>query len=159
MTPNDTYRGRTAPLTSKLWILYIYSTNIGTEYFKHCTYSPFFFFQNAICFIILTYLVPGLFTFYILDVLKLKKKIIPAPKRLMWHRKLIAVCCIVWNVDFESRILGFWLLNPHGRFSIHWTLNKGKLQQISRKTRIYFVQVNCFPYLMCGWPCIVIQCG
>ena len=35
--------GRTAPLTSKRCILYIYSTNIGTEYFKHALYSPFFF--------------------------------------------------------------------------------------------------------------------
>ena len=32
LTPNDPYRGRTAPLTSKRYILYIYSTNIGTEY-------------------------------------------------------------------------------------------------------------------------------
>ena len=39
---NDPYRGRTAQLTSKRWILYIYSTNIGTEYFKHGIYSPFF---------------------------------------------------------------------------------------------------------------------
>ena len=51
MTPNDPYSGRTAQLTSKCCILYIYSTNIGTEYFKHGTYSPFFPFQNAICFI------------------------------------------------------------------------------------------------------------
>ena len=43
MTPNDSYMGRTAPLTSKRCILYIYSTNIGTEYFKHALYSPFFF--------------------------------------------------------------------------------------------------------------------
>jgi len=35
LTPNDTYMDRTAPLTSKLCILYIYSTNIGAEYFKH----------------------------------------------------------------------------------------------------------------------------
>ena len=42
LTSNDTYRGRTAPLTSKRCILYIYSTNIGTEYFKHGIYSPFF---------------------------------------------------------------------------------------------------------------------
>ena len=44
LTPNDhTYSGRTAPLTSKRCILYIYSTNTGTEYFKHGIYSPFFF--------------------------------------------------------------------------------------------------------------------
>ena len=73
LTPNDDYSGRTAPLTSKRCILYIYSTHIGTEYFKHGIYSPFFPLQNAVCFIILTYLVPGLFTFYIQGVLKLKK--------------------------------------------------------------------------------------
>jgi hypothetical protein len=74
LTPNDPYRGRTAPLTSKRYILYIYSTNISTEYFKNGIYSPFFPFQNAVCFIILTDLVPDLFTFYIQGVLKLKKK-------------------------------------------------------------------------------------
>jgi len=77
-TTNDRYRGRTAPLTSKRCILYIYSTNICTEYFKHGIYSPFSF-QNAVCFIILTYLVHVLFIFYIQSVLKFKK-IIPAPK-------------------------------------------------------------------------------
>ena len=79
LAPNDNYSGRTAPLTSKRCILYIYSINTGTEYFKHGTYSPFLSLQNAVCFIILTYLVPFLFTFYIQDVLKFKK-IIPAPK-------------------------------------------------------------------------------
>ena len=43
LTPNDLYMSRTAPLTSKRCILYIYSTNVGTEYFKHALYSPFFF--------------------------------------------------------------------------------------------------------------------
>ena len=43
LKPNDPYRGRTTPLTSKRCILYIYSTNISTEYFKHGIYSPFFF--------------------------------------------------------------------------------------------------------------------
>ena len=73
LTPNDPYMGRTAPLTSKRCILYVYSKNIGTEYFKHALYSPFFSLQNAVCFIMLTCLVPVLFTFYIQDVLKLKK--------------------------------------------------------------------------------------
>ena len=63
--PNDPYIGHTAPLTSKLSILYIFSTNIGTVYFKRGIYSPFFFLQNAVCFTILTYLVPVLITFYI----------------------------------------------------------------------------------------------
>ena len=65
--------GRTAQLTSKRCILYIYSTNIRTEYFKHALYSPFFSLQNAVFFIMQTCLVPVLFTFYIQGVLKLKK--------------------------------------------------------------------------------------
>ena len=77
--PNDHYRGLTAPLTYKRCILYIYSTNTGTEYFKHDIYSPFLSLQNAVCFIILMYSVPVLFTFYMQGVLKFKK-IIPAPK-------------------------------------------------------------------------------
>ena len=79
LTPNDHYSGRTAPLTSKRCILYIYSTNTDTEYFKHGIYSSFFSLKNAVCFIILTYLVLVLFKFYIQSVLKFKK-IIPAPK-------------------------------------------------------------------------------
>ena len=73
LTPNDHYSGHTAPLPSKRCILYIYSTNTGTEYFKHDIYSTFFPLQNAVRFIILMYLVPVLFTFYIQSVLKLKK--------------------------------------------------------------------------------------
>jgi len=73
LTPNDHHSGRTAPLTSKRFILYVYSTNIGTEYFKHGIYSPFFPPQNAVCFIILTYLVPVLFIIYIQSVYKILK--------------------------------------------------------------------------------------
>ena len=71
LTPNDPYMGRTAPLTSKRCILYIYSTNVGTEYFKYALYPPFFSLQNTVCFIMLTCLDPVLFTFYIQHVLKL----------------------------------------------------------------------------------------
>jgi len=35
LKPNDIYILRTAALTSSRYILYIYSTNIHTEYFKH----------------------------------------------------------------------------------------------------------------------------
>jgi len=70
LTPNDPYNDRTAPLTFKRCILYIYSTNTGTECFKHGIYSPFLSLKNADCFIILTYLAPVLFTFYIQSVLK-----------------------------------------------------------------------------------------
>jgi len=45
LTPNDHYMGRTAQLTSRCCILYIYSTNIRTDYFKHAAKSPFFLFK------------------------------------------------------------------------------------------------------------------
>ena len=48
LTPNDSYMGRTAPLTSKRCVLYIYSTNVGTEYFKHALHSPFFLFKMQV---------------------------------------------------------------------------------------------------------------
>jgi hypothetical protein len=62
------------PLLSRCCILYIFSTNISIEYFKHAAHSPFFsskcrLFHNA------TFLVPVLFTFYIQDVLNLNVKL------------------------------------------------------------------------------------
>jgi len=83
LTANDPYRGRTAPLTSKRFISYIYSTNIGTRYFKHGMESPFYFsHQNAVYFIILTYLFHVLFTLYVQDALKFKKNNNSGAKRL-----------------------------------------------------------------------------
>ena len=75
LTPNDHNSGRTAQLTSKRCILYIYSTNTGTEYFEHGIYSPFFFlsskyslFHNSKVFG--SYIIHILYT----GVLKFKKK-------------------------------------------------------------------------------------
>ena len=45
LTPNNLYLSRTAPLTSKGCILYIYSTNVDNEYFKHALHFRFFLFK------------------------------------------------------------------------------------------------------------------
>ena len=63
-------RGRTSPLTSN--VAFCVFNRYRYWIFKHGIYSPFFPLQNAVCFIILIYLVPVLFTFYIQSVLKLK---------------------------------------------------------------------------------------
>ena len=74
LTPNDPYRGRTTPLTSKV-AFHIFIQQIQVLNILNVVYNLSLFpFQNAVCFIILMYLVPILFTFYIHGVLKLKKK-------------------------------------------------------------------------------------
>jgi len=80
LTPNDHYSRHTAPLTSKRCILFIYSRNLGTEYFKHDTYSSFYSFSNYSLFHN-----SNVFGSCIIHILcagcaKIKKKRIPAPK-------------------------------------------------------------------------------
>jgi len=85
-------------------ILYIYSTNISTEYFKHGIYSPFFPLQNAVCFTILIYFVPVLFTFYIfiqqiqvLNILNMVYALLffPSSKRSLFHNSNVFGSCII----------------------------------------------------------------
>ena len=78
-TPNVNYSGRTAPLTSKV-AFYIFIQQIQVPNILNMVYTlRLLSLQNAVYFIILTYLVPLLFTFYIQGVLKFKK-IIPVLK-------------------------------------------------------------------------------
>ena len=73
MTPNDPYWGRTAPLTSEV-VLYIFIQQIQVLNILNMAYTlRFILFKNAVCFIILTYLVPVLLTYCVQVVLKLKK--------------------------------------------------------------------------------------
>jgi len=61
------------------YILYIYSTNIGTEYFKHGIYSPFF--SSSKCSLFHNFNVFGSYIIHILYTGCAKiKKIIPATK-------------------------------------------------------------------------------
>jgi hypothetical protein len=78
---------------------------MGTEYFKHGIYSPFFSLQNAVCSIIITCLVPVLLRFYIQGVLKFKqnsddKILITVPPRYPSRKKggskkARKKCCII----------------------------------------------------------------
>ena len=63
LAPKDIYIYSTAQLTFRRCILNICSTNTLTEYFKHAAHSKSFSLQDALYFIMLSSLVPVIFTF------------------------------------------------------------------------------------------------
>jgi len=111
LTPNDHYSGRTAPLTSKRCILYIYSTNIVTKYFKHSIKSLFFSLKNVVFFHNSN--VFGSCIIHILYTVCAKiKKSYSGAKRLNNIRGACAVlCCHPWavcNCNIPSAVLYKW---------------------------------------------------
>jgi len=64
LTPNVNYSGRTAPINSKV-AFYVFIQQIQVLNILNMVCTLRFFLQNAVSFIIVTYFVPVLFTFYI----------------------------------------------------------------------------------------------
>ena len=132
-------------------ILYIYSTNIGTEYFKHSTNSPLFS-SNVVCFIILTYLVHVLFTFYIQGVLKLKnnsgaKSLSNEIKKHVLSRWPLFIQLFCRVLQRHIRLFSL----PHSFLSFHLT-------NVNISLRIAAVKFLCIqhPYRQCEH--LVVSC-
>ena len=123
---------RTANL--QICILYIYSTNISTEYFKRDIYSPCFPLQNAVCFIILLYLVPVLFTFYIQSVLKLKKNNF-GYERLISFAVTIYIPSLWYSVYFCNNGVHIFFNCVHPKLFLHNYIKH--VQLLSIQTHCY----------------------
>jgi len=127
LTPNVNYSGRTAPLTSKV-AFYIFIQQIQVLNILNVVYTlRLFSLQNAVCFIILNYLFPVLFTFYVQGVLKLKNN--SGAKRLKVYQGPVTLCVRTscerpqllllpsWRMSGAKRPLPACLLTFSGRTS------------------------------------------
>jgi len=92
--------GRTAPLTCRRYILYIYSTNIRIEYFKHAAHSPFYFSSKCRLFHNSTFF--GSCIIHILNTggLKFKRKF---RRQRVNENKMAEIEAAVWEKNLNER--------------------------------------------------------
>ena len=113
LKPNDLYIGRTAPLTFRRCIVYIFIQQIYVlNILNMLRILLFFSLRNAVYFTMLTCLVPVLFAFYIQGVLNFKCKILTPKGSYLWPNSRIIHQC-GWNsIPKKCNII----------FSLYWWL-------------------------------------
>jgi len=100
LTTDDPYSGCTAPLTPEVAFCIFIQQILVLKILNMVYTLRFFPLQNAVCFIILTYLIPVLFTIYIQGVLELKNN--SGAKRVYYDHTLY-----ILNVVYSLRFFFF----------------------------------------------------